>query len=240
MHAASMVVSVARCAELLTAAGDKIDRSALSRYCDTHELKLGKVGREVQVDFNAVKLHRAENYTREVMSGAALGAGASMPVAEAQASLDIAPAAKATPLARPSLSPTETVVQMAEHRGLKAVQLRTALREEAKEEGLLTVVSEVDAGVAEAIVEMRAAFAHANEDCAERLAAELALAPEKVRVLRAAFKRFAQIGQERFATRIGRALSAGNEPEGAGRDRLRALSAQALRLRAGEKASPGR
>ncbi len=240
MHAVSMVVSVARCAELLTAAGDKIDRSALSRYCDTHGLKLGKNGREVQVDFQAVKLHRAENYTREVMSGAALGAGASVPVVEAQPTLEIGPVPKATPLARPSLSPTETVVQMAEHRGLKAVQLRTALREEAKEEGLLTVIAEVDAGVAEAIVEMRAAFAHANEECAERLAAELALAPEKVRLLRAAFKRFARIGQERFATRVGRALAQANEPKGASRDRLRVLSAEALRLRAADRTSPGR
>ncbi|PHY12713.1 hypothetical protein CSW58_10790 [Caulobacter sp. B11] len=59
MHGKIGPVSVARCAELLTAGGDKIDRSALSRYCDSHQLKLGKVGREMMVDFETVSDHRA-------------------------------------------------------------------------------------------------------------------------------------------------------------------------------------
>jgi len=229
MHATAMVVSVARCAELLTAAGDKIDRSALSRYCDTHGLKLGKVGREVQVDFNVVKAHRASNYTREVMSGAALNAApeAEPPPVQAEMAM-IAPSP--APAAR-AQSPTEQIANMAEHRGLKAVQLRNALRDEAKAEGLLTIVAEVEAGLAEAIVEMRSAFAHANEDHAELIAAELALPPEKVRTLRAALKRFARVGQERFAGRMVKALKSGHEQEGAASERLRKLTAHAVRLR---------
>lgn len=230
MHGTIGPVSVARCAELLTAKGDKIDRSALSRYCDAHGLKGEKIGREVKVDYEAVAAHRAANYTREVMSGAAIEA------VVVQAA-PVAPTLVAR--AEPSMSPTAQIANMSEHRGLKAVQLRRELREEAHEEGLLTVVAEVDAGVAEAIVEMRAAFAHANEDCSERLAAELNLPPEKVRALRAAFKRFAQIGQERFATRMAKALAAGNEPKGAAIGRLKALSAYAVRLRGHDEVASG-
>ncbi len=228
MHGTIGPVSVARCAELLTANGDKIDRSALSRYCDAHGLKGEKVGREVKVDYEAVAAHRAANYTREVMSGAALEAPALSPV---QPALKLASPVEAH--VAPALSPTAQIANMAEHRGLKAVQLRQALRDEAKAEGLLTVVAEVEAGIAEAIVEMRSVFANVNEDVSERLAAELGVPPERVRVIRAAFKRFAQLGQERFAERMAKAMAAGSEPAGEVRDRMRALAANAVRLRAG-------
>lgn len=213
-------VSVARAAELLTAAGDVIERSALSRYCDAHGLKLGKVGREVMVDFEAVREHRKNNYTRSVMSGEAL---ATPPVIEA-----------APPTPNPtSAAAAEPPVKLDEHRQLKAVQLRRELREEAAEEGKLTDVSEVDAGAAEAIVEMRAAFVEVRADFAERLAAELGLPSEKVRTLRAALKRYDRVGQERFATRVSKALAAGNESTGEALDRLMTLAAYAVRLRGG-------
>ncbi|MCY1649086.1 hypothetical protein OVA11_19100 [Caulobacter sp. SL161] len=213
-------VSVARAAELLTAAGDVIERSALSRYCDAHSLKLGKVGREVMVDFEAVRDHRKNNYTRSVMSGEALH---SVPATEA-----------APPTPNPTSAARDEPVKLDEHRQLKAVQLRRELREEAAEEGKLTDVAEVDAGAAEAIVEMRAAFVEVRADFAERLAAELGLPSEKVRTLRAALKRYDRVGQDRFATRIGKALAAGNESTGEALDRLMTLAAHAVRLRAGK------
>lgn len=200
-----MHVSIAECARLLTAAGDKIDRSALSRYCDTHGLKTAQ-----GVEFAAVQAHRAGNYQREVMAG-----GQQLPLAP------VAPA--------PS---TSAVIQsMPEHRQLKAVALRQALREEAEEEGRLTPTDQVDAGAAEAIVEMRAAFAAVRADFAERVAAELQLPPDKVRALRAALKRFERVGQERFAKRIGQALRSGNETEGEALARLQSLTWIANRLR---------
>lgn len=213
-------VSLARAAELLTAAGDVIERSALSRYCDAHGLKLGKVGREVMVDFETVRDHRKNNYTRSVMSGEAL---VSVPATEA-----------APPTPNPTSAAPAEPVKLDEHRQLKAVQLRRELREEAVEEGKLTDVAEVDAGAAEAIVEMRAAFVEVRADYAERLAAELGLPPEKVRTLRAALKRYDRIAQERFATRISKALAAGNESTGEALDRLMTLAAYAVRLRAGK------
>ncbi|ATC34155.1 hypothetical protein CA606_18470 [Caulobacter vibrioides] len=211
---------MARAAELLTAAGDVIERSALSRYCDAHSLKLGKVGREVMVDFEAVRDHRKNNYTRSVMSGEALH---SVPATEA-----------APPTPNPTSAARDEPVKLDEHRQLKAVQLRRELREEAAEEGKLTDVAEVDAGAAEAIVEMRAAFVEVRADFAERLAAELGLPSEKVRTLRAALKRYDRVGQDRFATRIGKALAAGNESTGEALDRLMTLAAHAVRLRAGK------
>lgn len=224
MHGKIGPVSVARCAELLTAAGDKIDRSALSRYCDTHALKGAKVGREVQVDFEAVRDHRANNYTRSVMSGEALTAE---PVAEA-APLPVTPLTVAAQAEASSGAPP---VRLDEHRQLKAIQVRRELREEAAEEGRLADVSEIDAGAAEAIVEMRAAFAEVRANAAEALAAELGIPPEKVRNIRAALKRYDRVGQDRFATRVSRALAAGNENAGEALDRLMALSAYAVRLR---------
>lgn len=201
-------VSVARCAVLLTEAGDKIDRSALSRYCDTHALKLGRQGKEVRVDFEAVQAHRAANYTREVMSGA--------------------------PIAAASVTPIPPADDPA--RELKRLQVRRELRDEAASEGQLTSVAEVDAGAAEAIVEMRAAFAAERANAAERLAAELGAPPEKVRLIRAHLKRYDRAGQERFATRIAKALIDGNETAGEALDRLTLLAANAVRLRGHRRA----
>lgn len=219
MHAAPIgLVSVVRCAELLTAAGDKIERSALSRYCDVHGLKGARDGRSVLVDFEAVQAHRAANYQREVMAGGVALPPAPTPVASAAIEAQPAPVAQIPPRDDPQ-------------RGLKAVQLRRELREEAQEEGRLTETAEVDAGAAEAIVEMRSSFAAVRADLAERMAAELGVPPEKVRTLRAWLKRYDRVGQERFAARMARALSEGNESQGEARDRLMTLAGHAIRLR---------
>lgn len=125
-----------------------------------------------------------------------------------------------------------------EHRALKAVQLREALRNEQVDLGRLVDTAAADAGAAEAIVEMRAAFAQARPDQAERLAAELGLSPDKVRVLRAGLKRFERMGQECFARRMGRALIAAEEDGGRAAHRLRMLAETSLRLRGLERLEP--
>lgn len=195
------LVSIARCAAMLAEAGDRIERSALSRYCDTHGLKRGRQGRETLVDFGEVREHRANSYSREVMSG--------RPVAPAAPVIDMDPA-----------------------RRIKAAQATQAELDLARDMGEITDIAEVDAGAADAIVAMRAAFAEAGHVEAERLAAELRVPPEQVRVIRAAMKRFARHGQERFAQRMSRALAAANEPADAAHGRLMTLAAHALRLRA--------
>ncbi len=211
-------VSVARCAELLSANGDKIERSALSRYCDTHGLKLGKQGREVLVNYEAVQKHRAANYTREIMSGHPLASGGADLVERAQSPIP-APVAQIPARDDPA-------------RELKAAQLRQTLREEALALGELTLTAEVDAGMADAIAELRSAFAAELHDQAELLAAELRLPPEQVRQLRAGLKRYARIGQSRFAAGMVRLIAAAREPEGAARARLAELTALAVRQRA--------
>lgn len=202
-------VSIARCAELLTAAGDTIERSALSRYCDAHGLKVGRQGRATLVDFEAVREHRSSNYTREVMSG--------------QASAESPrPVATVTPL------PTRDDPQ----RGLKEVQLRNALRDEAERDGLLTPTGEVDAGAADAIAAMRAAFAQAASEAADKLAADLHLPADQVRTIRSHMKRFARVGQERFAQVVSATIADANEPTAEAYARLSILTAHAIRLRA--------
>lgn len=206
------LVSIARCAELLTAVKDRIDRSALSRYCDSHGLKRGQQGRAVLVDFEEVREHRSANYTREVMSGQTSG----LP-------LEVASRPAATVTAIPSREDLT--------RGLKEVQLRQALREEAEAEGQLTVTAEVDAGAADAIAALRASFAQVAGECAEKAAADLHLPSEAIRPLRSHFRTFARLGQERFAQTLAASLSDANEPGTEAHARLIALTAHALRLR---------
>jgi hypothetical protein len=219
-------VSIARAAELLTAAGDEIERSALSRYCDTHQLKLGKVGREVLVDFEAVQAHRLQNYTRQVMSGSELATPVARP-----AELDVEAAAQPAASTAPPATVTAIPAPDDPQRQLKAYELRKALRQEALEEGTLTVVAEVDAGLAEAVTTMRAAFAEVRNELAESAAAQLGVPPEKVRLLRAVLKRHERAGQERFAIRVATLLQESSDPASDAHARLMALAAHAVRLR---------
>lgn len=206
-------VSISKCAVLLTAAGDRIDRSALSRYCDAHGLKLAQLGKAVLVDFASVRAHRAENLQREVMSGQAVPSPQAAPVLAAA-------------------SANQVVSSMPEHRELKAVALRHALREEAKEEGLLTETAEAEAGAAEAIVQMRSAFAAERTVLAEKMVARLGLKPEHVRPIRDFLRQYDRLGQTRFAQVMAKALADGNEETSEAHLRLTALAAASMRLRA--------
>ena len=57
------LVSLSRAAELLTAAGDEVDRTSLSRYVQSHADALNpqRQGRSTVVNFVALQRHRAEN-----------------------------------------------------------------------------------------------------------------------------------------------------------------------------------
>lgn len=226
-------VSISRCAELLTLAGDRIDRSALSRYCDAHGLKLPQEGKVVPVDFEAVRAHRAENYQREIMSGQAV------PVAAAPVVM-----LPVTPVASPpAVAPTSVnavVASMPEHRELKAVALRQALREEAREEGLLTETAEAEAGAAEAVVEMRTAFAAARTTLAETMVARLGLKPEHVRPVREFLRQYDRQGQTRFAQAMARALADGNDSDGDAYERLTTLAAVSMKMRSRRNRAYGR
>lgn len=207
MSPARILVSVSECARMLCLAGDQVTQSALSRYCDLHSLKLHKSGRSVLVDFESVRRHRAENYTRAVMSG--------------RPGADLAPVPDPGPqLPDPS-------------RELKRIQVRRELRDEAVAEGKLTPVHEVEAGIADAVVSLRSAFAAERPSAAERLAAALAIPPEKIRLIRAAFKDFERLGQARFSGELLKLVPVAGETSGETADRLTALSEMSLRLRSG-------
>ncbi|WP_375308394.1 hypothetical protein WI560_13500 [Bradyrhizobium sp. A11] len=62
-HDSTGLVSITEAATLLTADGDPIDRSTLSRYVSRWAVALSpaKLGRETVVDYEKLKLHRAEN-----------------------------------------------------------------------------------------------------------------------------------------------------------------------------------
>jgi hypothetical protein len=63
MHVSTGFVSVTKAAELLSAAGDHVDRTSLSRYVKSHAdaLRPERQGRETIVDYEALAAHRREN-----------------------------------------------------------------------------------------------------------------------------------------------------------------------------------
>ena len=64
------LISIRECAQRLTKAKDAIKNPALGRYVKKHNLKRGTGPRRaILVDFDEVKKHREENFTREWMSG---------------------------------------------------------------------------------------------------------------------------------------------------------------------------
>ena len=64
------LISIRECAQRLTDAQDPIKNPALGRYIKKHNLKRGTGPRRaVLVNFDEVKKHREENFTREWMSG---------------------------------------------------------------------------------------------------------------------------------------------------------------------------
>ncbi|MBI5260879.1 MAG: hypothetical protein HY852_03555 [Bradyrhizobium sp.] len=62
-HDSTGLVSVTEAARRLTEAGDKVERSTLSRYVDRYAAALNPVkrGRETVLDFETLRKHRAEN-----------------------------------------------------------------------------------------------------------------------------------------------------------------------------------
>lgn len=215
-------VSLTDAARRLSEAGDKADRSTLSRYCDQHGIEKRRQGRTAFVDLNALRAHRQENYTREVMSGRAVEA----PAQPMPASVSTAPAASAAP--EPSAA---QIRDLDPARREKAAKAGMAELELAQRLGQLVMISEVDAGMADAVAALRQSANALLRNAAQELVSEIGAPADQVRPVQMAFKRFARRMEVRFIEECAELTGQVREPRSVANARLTELAARALELR---------
>ncbi len=202
-------VSITEAAARLTQAGDKIDRSSLSRYLKQHSeaLPLKADGKSNLVDFVALIAHRSENVRLKTPA-------ASLPVmGAAQASVPhmMASRFKGTQsdgAARKSQAEAE----------LKEMDL-------AERRSELTIVAEVDQGGRDAIALMQSAFERAIETEAAALSLKYGW---DERMARLALKGFAREGLSVFNREILKRLDGMRRQTDAGGDNQYDETGQAL------------
>ena len=219
------LVSIAECARRLAKIGDPVERSALSRYCDSHNLKIGSGSRPKVVFEDVVKAR--SSYQREVMSG--------RPGPDLTASPQ-----NPAPIRAENTNIADPADQMLHRndpsRRKKAAEADKAEIELAKTRGELVAMAEVDAGMADAIAQMRQSLEAGLSDSADQLAAELRLPPEDARTIKTHMKAFVREAQAKFSgacAEVSRDLTADARPETvrSARRRLRELAARAQMMR---------
>jgi len=175
-------ISITEAAARLTAAGDPIDRSTLSRYLKQHAeaLPLRPSGKSNLVDFTALVAHRAENIRIR-----------SLPA-------EIRPAIPGRTMPMPSR--TRFAGSQSDGAARKA-QADAEMREMdlAERRGQLTVVAEVDQAGRDAIALMQSAFERAIETEAASLALKYGWDERAARV---ALKTFSRRGLDVFHRKI--------------------------------------
>lgn len=177
MHDLVGPVSLTRAAELLTAAGDKVERSTLSRYVAQHAdaLSPGKRGRETVVDFETLKKHRQENVRLDLAApGPPAGAAPPLP---------------STPLQQSAQDRSgEAAANLRVQRQLRQIEL-------GKELGLLILKSEAEDAASSAVSALRSAFALALNETADTIAA---VTRSEARLIRPHLRSFEKKGLEQF------------------------------------------
>lgn len=176
-------ISITEAAARLTAAGDRVERSTLSRYIKQHAeaLETRRTGRETQVEFGALVQHRREN-VRLARSGD--GLPPAMVVVEEGRRGAAAPAAGTQAAA--------TARKIGAEAELKEMEV-------AARRGELTPVAEVDRGSRDAVALMQSAFDRAVETTAAELSVKYGWDERAVRL---ALKGFAKSGLEAFHTEM--------------------------------------
>ncbi|WP_336810923.1 hypothetical protein [Bosea sp. MMO-172] len=186
-------VSITEAAARLTASGDRVDRSTLSRYLKQHAEVLPKRpdGKANLVEFEALAAHRSENIRIRAMPA------------------EVRPAAPGR-LAAPAA--TRFAGSQSDGSARKA-QADAALREMDLAERLnkTTLVSEVDRAGRDAIALMQAAFDRAYEGEAASLSLKYGWDERMVRV---ALKAFARVGTDIFNREIMKRIDAMKGPTG--------------------------
>ena len=202
-------ISITEAAARLTQAGDKIDRSSLSRYLKQHSeaLPLKADGKSNLVDFVALIAHRSENVRLKtpVASLPCMGTG---------------------PASAPHMMPSRFKGTQSDGAARKA-QAEAELKEMdlAERRGELTIVAEVDQGGRDAIALMQSAFERAIET--EAAAVSLKYGWDE-RMARLALKGFAREGLSVFNREILKKLDGMRRQSEAGGDKQYHETGQAL------------
>lgn len=184
-------VSITEAAARLSASGDRIDRSTLSRYLKQHAeaFPLRPSGKTNLVDLGALAAHRAENVRIRAMP------------------VEVRPG---PPAAKSEGSVTRFAGSQSDGAARKA-QADAALRELdlAKRLAQTTIVSEVDKAAREAIALMQSAFERAYEGEAAALSLKYGWDERTARV---ALKSFVRVGFDVFNREILRSLDTMRRP----------------------------
>lgn len=202
-------ISITEAARRLTAAGDRIDRSSLSRYVKQHSeaLPTKREGRSNLVEFGVLARHRSENVRVDVRLEQPAGGGSGAPAAEGGQRF------------------SRTQSDGAARKAMADAELREM--DLAERRGKLTVTAEVDRAGREALVLMRTAFERAVETEAASLAVRYGW---DERIVRLALKSFARAGVERFHQEMMKRLDAIHRRRDAGETRPTSTEADALAL----------
>lgn len=203
-------ISITEAAARLTQAGDRIDRSTLSRYLKQHSeaLPLKADGKSNLVDFVALCAHRGENIRIRTVAQAP---------AVSQRGQSSLPYGTETPRFKGSQSDGTARKAQAD------AELREMDLAERRKE--LTSVAEVDQGARDAIALMQSAFERAVEGEAATLSMKYGWDERTARV---ALKGFAKHGLSVFNNEILKRLDAMRRREDAGDDRDFEETGQAL------------
>lgn len=172
-------VSITEAAQRLTAAGDPVDRSTLSRYLKQHgeALPLQRAGKSNLVDFTALVAHRGENI--RIRSAPAAAPPYSTPA----------------PAAPRRFTGTQT--DGAARKAMADAELREiALAEKRRQ---VAPVSEVDKAGRDAVALMQSAFDQAIETDAAGFSLKYGWDERHVRI---ALKQFARRGLDRFNSEL--------------------------------------
>lgn len=171
-------ISITDAASRLTEAGDRIDRSSLSRYLQQHSeaLPLRPNGRSNLVEYGALVAHRGENIRIRPLSLPTQPAGSSRQAGNAGGTL-----------------PTRTQSDGAARKAQADAELREMDLAERRKE--LTPVQEVDQAGRDAVSMMMSAFERAIETEAQSLSLKYGW---EERVVRLALKTFSKSGLSVF------------------------------------------
>lgn len=182
-------ISITDAAARLSAAGDKLDRSTLSRYLKQHAeaLPLKVDGKSSTVDYNALVAHRSENIRIRAT-----------PVSLFNGSGNPAPAQQSTSEPRKDTQANGSARKVLAEAEIKEMDL-------ARRRSELTIVDEVDQAGRDAVAMMQGAFERAIEPEAASLALKYGWDERTVRL---ALKGFAKSGLSAFHEQILKRIDA--------------------------------
>lgn len=190
-------ISITDAAERLTKAGDRIDRSSLSRYLKQHSeaLPLRPDGRSTLVEFGALAAHRSENIRVRPLP------------------LPVSPGPARQTGATGGTLPTRTQSDGAARKAQADAELREMDLAERRRE--LTPFAEVDQAGRDAVAMMQSAFERAIDTEASTLSLKYGW---EERVVRLALKNFTKTGLSVFNRQVLEKLDAMRRRDDAGDD----------------------